>query len=120
MKKAYRGLLTFLSIAVLVVGLAMCGQVSAQIISGDLVGTILDKTGAVVPGARVEVTKTDTGVKYETVPIGYDVVPIGVALMERFSDFASARKTRNQKSRAMRSSFSYPARFPSACTQCRA
>jgi Carboxypeptidase regulatory-like domain len=45
----------------------MCGQVSAQIISGDLVGTILDKTGAVVPGARVEVTKTDTGVKYETV-----------------------------------------------------
>jgi len=66
-KKAYRGLLTFLSIAVLVVGLAMCGQVSAQIISGDLVGTILDKTGAVVPGARVEVTKTDTGVKYETV-----------------------------------------------------
>ena len=69
MKKAYRGLLTFLSlsVAVLVVGLAMCGQVSAQIISGDLVGTVLDKTGAVVPGARVEVTKTDTGVKYETV-----------------------------------------------------
>lgn len=66
MKKAYRGLLTFLSVAVLVVGLAMCGQVSAQIISGDLVGTILDKTGAVVPGARVEATKADTGVKYQT------------------------------------------------------
>ncbi len=66
MKKAYRGLLTFLSVAVLVVGLAMCGPVSAQIISGDLVGTILDKTGAVVPGARVEATKADTGVKYET------------------------------------------------------
>ncbi len=67
MKKAYRGLLTFLSVAVLVVGLAMCGQVSAQIISGDLVGTILDKTGAVVPSARVEVTNADTGVKYQTV-----------------------------------------------------
>ena len=67
MKKAYRGLLTFLSVAVLVVGLAMCGQVSAQIISGDLVGTVLDKTGAGVPGAKVEATKTDTGVKYETV-----------------------------------------------------
>ena len=39
---------------------------SAQVISGDLVGTVLDKTGAVVPGARVEATKVDTGVKYET------------------------------------------------------
>ena len=63
---AYRGLLTSLSVVVLVVGLAMCGQVSAQIISGDLVGTVLDKTGAVVPGARIEATKADTGVKYET------------------------------------------------------
>src|SRR5580704_14833947 len=55
-----------LSLAVLVFGLAIGGQVSAQVISGDLVGTILDKTGATVPGARVEATKTDTGVKYET------------------------------------------------------
>jgi hypothetical protein len=50
----------------LVLGMAFFGQTSAQVISGDLVGTILDKTGAVVPGARVEATKTDTGVKYET------------------------------------------------------
>src|ERR1700688_4303139 len=55
-----------LSLATLVFGLAISGQVSAQVISGDLVGTVLDKTGAVVPGARVEATKTDTGVKYET------------------------------------------------------
>ena len=52
--------------AALVLGLAISGQVSAQVISGDLVGTVLDKTGAVVPGARVEATKIDTGVKYET------------------------------------------------------
>jgi hypothetical protein len=55
-----------LILAILVLGLAVNGQVSAQIISGDLVGTVLDKTGAVVPGARVEATKTDTGVMYET------------------------------------------------------
>src|ERR1700756_4527275 len=61
-----RGMLVYLSIAVLLVGLILSGQVSAQVISGDLVGTVLDKTGAVVPGARVEATKTDTGVKYET------------------------------------------------------
>jgi hypothetical protein len=65
-KTAYKGMLTCLSLAVLVFGLAISGQVSAQIISGDLVGTVLDKTGAVVPGARIEATKVDTGVKYET------------------------------------------------------
>jgi Carboxypeptidase regulatory-like domain len=62
----YRVVLTCLSIAVLVLSLAICGQVGAQVISGDLVGTVLDKTGAVVPNARIEATKTDTGVKYET------------------------------------------------------
>jgi len=62
----YRGILTYLTVAVLVLGLAISGQVSAQVISGDLVGTVLDKTGAVVPGARVEATKVDTGVKYDT------------------------------------------------------
>jgi Carboxypeptidase regulatory-like domain/TonB dependent receptor len=65
-KTAYRGMLWSLILAILVLGLAVSGQVSAQVISGDLVGTVLDKTGAVVPGARVEATKTDTGVKYET------------------------------------------------------
>jgi hypothetical protein len=65
-KTAYRGMLWSLILATLVLGLALSGQVSAQVISGDLVGTVLDKTGAVVPGARVEATKTDTGVKYET------------------------------------------------------
>jgi hypothetical protein len=65
-KKAYRGMLICLSIAALVLGLAISGQVSAQVISGDLVGTVLDKTGAAVPGARVEATNSETNVKYET------------------------------------------------------
>ena len=65
-KIAYRGTLACLGIVVLVFSLAISSQVSAQIISGDLVGTVLDKTGAVVPGARVEATNSDTGVKYET------------------------------------------------------
>src|SRR5258708_40262917 len=50
----------------LMLGLVAVGQVSAQIISGDLVGTILDKTGAVVPGASVEAVNVETGVKYTT------------------------------------------------------
>jgi hypothetical protein len=44
----------------------MTDPLAAQIISGDLVGTVFDKTGAVVPDATVEASKTDTGVKYET------------------------------------------------------
>src|ERR1700686_4948315 len=41
-------------------------QVSAQMISGDLVGTIFDKTAAVVPKAAVAITNANTGVKYTT------------------------------------------------------
>jgi hypothetical protein len=65
-RMANRVLFAFLTVVVLILGFAISGQVNAQVISGDLVGTVLDKTGAVVPGARVEATKTDTGVKYET------------------------------------------------------
>jgi hypothetical protein len=62
--KGYRGFLTVLSVVVLVLGLAVASEVSAQVISGDLVGTVLDKTGAVVPNAAVEAVNTETGVKY--------------------------------------------------------
>jgi Carboxypeptidase regulatory-like domain len=44
----------------------MVGGTSAQVISADLVGTVLDKTGAAVPGAAVEAVNSETGVKYDT------------------------------------------------------
>ncbi len=66
MSKGYRKFWTVLSVMALMLGLVAVGQVSAQIISGDLVGTILDKTGAVVPGASVEAVNVETGVKYTT------------------------------------------------------
>src|ERR1700734_2843747 len=52
--------------AVLTVWLTVIHQLGAQVVSGDLVGTILDQTGAAVPGAKVEATKTDVAVSYET------------------------------------------------------
>jgi Carboxypeptidase regulatory-like domain len=64
--KQNRGKLALVGAALLTIWLAAIPQLSAQVISGDLVGTILDQTGAVVPGARVEATKTDVGVNYET------------------------------------------------------
>jgi hypothetical protein len=43
------------------------GSANAQAISGDLVGVILDKTGAAVPGASVEAVNVATGAKLNTV-----------------------------------------------------
>src|SRR2546430_11176051 len=51
---------------VLVLGLVAVSQVSAQLISGNLVGTVLDKTGAVVPHAAVEAANTPTGARDST------------------------------------------------------
>jgi hypothetical protein len=65
-KIAFRSTVVWLSLFAVVLGLAVSSHVAAQVISGDLVGTVLDKTGAVIPGARIEATKVDTGVKYET------------------------------------------------------
>jgi len=66
MDARYRKKLTVFSLTTMLLWFTAVQQLSAQVISGDLVGTILDKSAAVVPGARVEATKTDTGVKYET------------------------------------------------------
>jgi hypothetical protein len=64
-KTACKGFVLALSFAIVFcLALAMSGR--AQVISGDLVGTVLDKTGAVVPGASIEATNVETGVKYET------------------------------------------------------
>jgi hypothetical protein len=64
-KTAYKEFVFALSFAIVFcLALAMSGR--AQVISGDLVGTVLDKTGSVVPGASIEATNVETGVKYET------------------------------------------------------
>ena len=47
-------------------GFALAGRLSAQAISGDVVGTVVDKTGAAVPDAAIEVENIATGVKTNT------------------------------------------------------
>ncbi len=66
MKNGLRVFVGFLSIAFVVLALSIPAHVSAQVISGDLVGTVLDKTGATVPGATVEAVNVATGVRYPT------------------------------------------------------
>src|ERR1700719_1564027 len=56
----------FSSMAILAFSLTIVVAASAQVISADLVGTVLDKTGAGVPGATVEAVNANTGVKYTT------------------------------------------------------
>jgi hypothetical protein len=65
----------------MVLGLAS-NQAQAQIISGDLVGTVLDKTGAVVPNVAIQAVNTETGVKYtaESNAVGeyrFNNLPVG-------------------------------------------
>ena len=47
-------------------GLFALSNIKAQVISGDLVGTVLDKSGAAVPGATIDAVKAGTGVKHTT------------------------------------------------------
>src|SRR6201998_4843677 len=60
----HRNLFVWMSLTVLLAVLALGVGVSAQIISGDLVGTVLDKSGAAVPHATIEAVNGATGIKY--------------------------------------------------------
>jgi len=61
-----KNFLGWMGVVVLIVGLLVAGTAQSQVISGDLVGTIYDKTGAVVPNATVEAVNVDTNVKTTT------------------------------------------------------
>jgi len=60
-KQGYRNLFLALAVATLVFCLAAPSSISAQAISGDVVGTVLDKTGAAVPNAAVEAVSVERG-----------------------------------------------------------
>jgi hypothetical protein len=64
--QGFHRFLVFSCMAILALSLTIVGGTSAQVISADLVGTVLDKTGAAVPGAAVEAVNSETGVKYAT------------------------------------------------------
>ena len=66
MNQDFRRFFVFSCVAILALSLTIVVAVTAQVISADLVGTVLDKTGAAVPGARVEAVNSETGVTYNT------------------------------------------------------
>src|SRR5579863_9619806 len=55
---------TFLPVICLVLG---SQAILGQTITGSVVGTVTDQTGAVIPSATVAATETSTGVKTSTV-----------------------------------------------------
>lgn len=81
MKLMQHNLLVYIFAVVLGLGLVV-GAVNSQVISGDLVGTILDKSGAAVPNATVTAVNVDTGGKHETTANGqgeyrFNNLPVG-------------------------------------------
>jgi hypothetical protein len=62
----FRKFFVFTCMAILAISMVVVSGVSAQLISGNIVGTILDKTGAVVPHAKVEAVNTETGARFPT------------------------------------------------------
>ena len=82
MKKLHQNLFTWIGLCILLTVLALGVQANAQVISGDLVGTVFDKSGAVIPNASLEATNTETGVKYTAEANGtgeyrFNNLPIG-------------------------------------------
>ena len=66
MNHKYSGLFLRLGLLFVAVTLGFGAAARAQVISGDLVGTVFDKSGAAVPGASVEATNVETRAKYST------------------------------------------------------
>ena len=69
MKLRYQSIAVWLCFVAFVWAL-MVVPAQSQIISGDLVGTIFDKSGAAVPNAKVVVTNTETSAAHEAVANG--------------------------------------------------
>src|ERR1700733_11885074 len=53
-------------LSLILLAFAGANKLNAQAADGNLVGTIIDQTGASIPGAAVEITHTATGVKSST------------------------------------------------------
>src|SRR5260370_22389476 len=78
-----RRFFVFSCMAILALSLTIVVAVSAQVISADLVGTVLDKTGAAVPSATLEAVNPETGDKYKTQANGngeyrFTNLPVGI------------------------------------------
>jgi len=73
---------TFLTVAALLFLLA--GQAVCQVLYGSLVGSVTDSTGAVLPGAEVQVRNLDTGVLLQATTNGAGNYVVGNLTAGRF------------------------------------
>ena len=82
MKQRYSGLFARVGLVLFLALMVFGVSAKAQVISGDLVGTVFDKSGSVVPNASVEAVNADTKVKYtaqanETGEYRFNNLPVG-------------------------------------------
>lgn len=64
MYRHYFRVFAVLGLTLVAVALLVSSPAASQVISGDLVGTVFDKTGAFVPKASIVAVNAETGVKY--------------------------------------------------------
>ena len=93
MKRALSGSL-FLLAAVLA-----CQNLPAQVDTGSVLGTVRDSSGAVIPGAKVSLTNTETGLTVSTVAGGdgnYVFTPVKIGTYSVAAEFQGFRKVEQQ------------------------
>jgi outer membrane receptor protein involved in Fe transport len=61
----YRSVFALLSVACALIAASALSPVNAQVLYGSIVGTIEDPSGAIVPGANITLTSTETGATRE-------------------------------------------------------
>src|ERR1700733_14823946 len=70
MKKACLRVKLSITFSILLLTIAMIGTATAQQTTGDILGTVTDKSGAVVPGATITVANSGTHESRTTVTSG--------------------------------------------------
>lgn len=84
---------------VLLAAVLPCHNLSAQVDTGTILGTVRDSSGAVIPGAKVSLTNTGTGLIVSTVagPDGnFVLTPIKIGTYSVAAEFQGFRKTEHQ------------------------
>ena len=82
--------------------LVVCGLAFGQVIVSSIVGHVTDASGASVPGARITVTNTETGVSVKTITGGEGTYSVPGLLSGTYESQSKRRDCRPTSQRGLR------------------